>query len=132
MLTQSINVEPSNRRFGLFFSAIFLLLGWFFSDYELFRSIAWGLSLVFFLAASFHPDALLPFNRIWMRFGRVLGVIFNPLILGMMYFAMVTPAAVIGRLARRDELKVQQPQKSSFWEIRESERIGIDEFKNQF
>ena len=64
--------------------------------------------------------------------GLALGKVVSPLVLGIIFFGLITPIALIARLIGRDELKLKRPNKSTYW----SEPIGsnsdADSFKNQF
>jgi hypothetical protein len=77
------------------------------------------------------PDLLRPLNKLWMRFGFLLGKIVSPLILGIIFFALFTPIAVIMRLFRRDELRLRFKHKNSHW-INREESTQSTFFKNQF
>jgi cytochrome b subunit of formate dehydrogenase len=126
---------PSNKKFGLLFFGIFFA----FTLYAYFKDqsvILIGLLLLisgFFLFSSFFYQALLtPLNKAWFMLGLVLGKVVSPIVLGIIFFGLITPIALIARLIGRDELKLKRPKKSTYW----SEPIGsnsdADSFKNQF
>ena len=135
---EAINMTPqlpSNKKFGFLFSGIFLA----FSLYGYFKheSITFiGLPLLasgFFLVSSFFFQSLLgPLNKAWFLLGIGLGKVVSPIVLGIIFFGLITPIALIARLIGRDELKLKRPKTSSYW----SEPIGsnsdADSFKNQF
>ena len=113
---------PSNRTFGFFFTFVFLLTGGYFYI-ENSRSMAYILltgAVVFFLVTLLKPVILLPFNRLWMRFGLLLSLIVSPFVLGLIFFGMFTPSAFLMRLAGRDELQLQCRVKSTYWIKRET------------
>jgi hypothetical protein len=126
---------PSNKKFGLLFAAIFLALA-LYANSKNAASLIIGLLLLtssFFLISSFFYQALLtPLNKAWFTLGLALGKVVSPIVLGIIFFGLITPIALMARLMGRDELKLKRPKKSSYW----SEPIGsnsdADSFKNQF
>ena len=82
------NIElPSNRKFGLFFTLIFLIAAIYFYlyDHEILLYI-FGLLVVTFLVISiFNPKVLAPLNIIWMRFGFLIGKIISPIVMGVIF-----------------------------------------------
>ena len=126
---------PSNKKFGLLFAAIFLALALYANSKNEATFIIGLLLLIsgFFLISSFFYQTLLtPLNKAWFMLGLALGKVVSPLVLGIIFFGLITPIALIARLIGRDELKLKRPKKSSYW----SEPIGsnsdADSFKNQF
>ncbi len=124
---------PSNRKFGFFFTFIFLIAVVYFFYVA---NIIWAyvfviLALIFLLITLIKSDALLPLNRLWMRFGFLLGIIVSPIVLGIIFFGLFTPIAILMRLIGRDELRLKFSKKASHWIIR-SEPIKSESFKHQF
>ncbi len=124
---------PSNRKFGLFFTFVFAVAAAYFYCY---KNIVWTYafvvaSLIFLLITLIKSDALLPLNKLWMRFGLLFGVIVSKIVLGIIFFGLFMPIAVLMRLGGRDELSLQFSQKVSHWKTR-SEQIEPESFKNQF
>ena len=110
---------PSNRRFGLFFSIIFSLifLYIFFVYKNSYSFIFIIVAITFFLVSILKPIILKPLNISWMYFGFALGRVFNPIILGVVFFFIVTPIGLIMKIIQRDELKIKKKKSSSFWLI---------------
>ena len=125
---------PSNKKFGLFFSIIFLLLALYFyhsSDQALaFPSL--GVAVFFLLAALFFDSALLPLNKLWMKLGFLLGIIVSPLVMGIIFFTLFVPVSLIMRLFGRDELRLKMKLRDSHWKPREHDESGVDSFRHQF
>ena len=124
---------PSNRKFGFFFTFIFAVVAAYFS-YS--ANVSWtyvfaATALLFLLITLIKSDALLPLNKLWMRFGLLLGMIVSPIVLGIIFFGILTPIAMLMRLSGRDELRLKFTQKASHW-ISRSELIKSESFKNQF
>ena len=124
---------PSNRKFGFFFTFIFAVVAAYFS-YS--ANVSWtyvfaATALLFLLITLIKSDALLPLNRLWMRFGLLLGMIVRPIVLGIIFFGLFAPIAVLMRLIGRDELRLKFHQKQSHW-ITRNEPIKAESFKDQF
>ncbi|MFK7889510.1 MAG: SxtJ family membrane protein [Granulosicoccus sp.] len=124
---------PSNRKFGFFFTVLFALVAIYF--YYI-GSLTWvyifaAAASIFLIVTLVKADALLPLNKLWMRFGLLLGMIISPIVLGILFFALFTPIAIPMRLSGRDELRLKFKSKASHW-ISRSEPIKADSFKNQF
>tara|TARA_B100000768_G_C11273257_1_gene374524 strand:+ start:1618 stop:2001 length:384 start_codon:yes stop_codon:yes gene_type:complete len=127
-------VLPSNKNFGFFFSIIFLLIGIYF---YFVGALNIGIALlllatIFFILTVLRSDLLLPLNKLWMRLGLVLGLIISPIVLGIIYFGLFTPIALLMRLFSRDELRLKLLPRSSFWRIRKNSKQIVESFKNQF
>ena len=124
---------PSNKKFGFFFAFIFGLASLYFyvnASMSLASFMAFA-SAVLVVATIIKADVLLPLNRMWMRFGLLLGMIVSPIVLGVIFFGMFTPIAVLIRMSGRDELRLKFKNKASHW-IWRSEPIQSESFKNQF
>ena len=125
---------PSNRKFGLFFTFVFAILAfWFYWRYDsAVTPLFVAISGCFALTTALAPILLKPFNNIWFLFGNLLGKITHPLVLGILFFIIITPISLISRLFGRDELKLKKRFIQSFW----SERVPIgpapESFRNQY
>ena len=124
---------PSNKKFGFFFTFVFAILAFYllFIDSILWAQALAILAVLFFLITAIIPQVLLPLNKLWMRLGLLLGMIVSPIVLGIIFFGLVTPYGVVMRMFGRDELRLKFTKKSSHW-ISRSELIKSDSFKNQF
>ena len=124
---------PSNRKFGYFFALVFAVGAAFLysSEHRILLSVLVATSLLLLLIAWIQSDILLPLNKLWMRCGALFGMIVSPIVLGLIFFGLVTPVAVLTRLIGRDELRLKFAQKSSYWIVR-GEPISSESFKNQF
>jgi len=132
---QDVEIElPSNRSFGILFALIFCGLAIFFRN-DLDR--LW-LAALYFLGAMFavlsvvSPAALLPANRLWMAFGRALGSIVSPIVLGSIFFGIFLPCGLFLRIIGRDELLLKIRAKDTHWRLREPSEQHNQSFKQQF
>ena len=124
---------PSNRKFGFFFTFIFALAAvYFYNATYMSWAYTFALASVIFLVVTLvRADILLPLNKLWMRFGLLLGMIVSPIVLGTIFFGLFTPIAFVMRLSGRDELRLRFNMKPSHW-ISRSELNYSDSFKHQF
>lgn len=124
---------PSNRKFGFFFTLIFAVAAiyFYYSANVTWTYVFLAAALVFLLVTLIKSDSLLPLNKLWMRFGLLLGMIVSPIVLGIIFFGLFTPIAMLMRLRGRDELRLKFTQKASHW-ISRSEPIKSESFKHQF
>ena len=124
---------PSNRKFGFFFTFVFALAATYFyySANVTWTYVFFAAAVVFLLLTLIKSDALLPLNKLWMRFGLLLGMIVSPIVLGVIFFGLFTPIAIFMRISGRDELRLKFAQKASHW-ISRDEPIKSESFKQQF
>ncbi len=108
---------PSERSFGLVFSAVFLLYGlWPLFSGKPPRVWALALSALTAVLALAAPGVLRPANRLWMRFGLLLSRITNPIIAAVIFYFVFTPVAVLMRLFKKDPLRLErEPDAASYW-----------------
>ena len=91
--------------------------------------------LLFFLTlvvTILKDELLLPFNKLWMHFGLILNKIISPVVLGFIFFGLISPIAIVTKALGRDELRLKKKSSGSFWKIREIAKIEPRSFKNQF
>ena len=134
MLKSPIVQLPTNRKFGFFFAGVFALAGGYFIKESpiVAACIFLALALTFFLVTVMKADLLLPLNKLWMHFGLLLGKIVSPIVLGVIFFGLFTPIALVMRIAGRDELRLKVKKSSSFWKTREGNSVSSIRFENQF
>ena len=125
---------PSNRKFGFFFSGVFFAASaYFYIGESAIDAYSLAILGILFLTITLvRADILLPLNKLWMRFGLLLGKIVSPIVLGIIFFALFTPVSLTMRLFGRDELRLRFKQKNSHWIPRDSAPTQTDAFKHQF
>ena len=130
---QGLPTLASDRSFGLLFGGIFLVLGSIRHFPDLFGAYLWYLLAVMLLGISFFkPHLLAPFKKCWLKLGEVLHRIMNPLLLGILFFGLLTPMAIMARIRGRDLLRIKYNSSlKSYWIIRNSDKNNTD-LKNQF
>ena len=103
-MKMDVSKFPSNKKFGLFFSIVFLLLSFYFYSQVIFISYSLiFLSLIFLVFAIIKSEILLPFNKMWMSFGFLLGKVISPIVLGIIFFGIFVPYSFILKMLGRDE-----------------------------
>lgn len=127
-------VLPSNRKFGFFFTLVFMLIFIYMYYIENINlSIFFALlSSIFFLFSLFNPNKLRHLNLLWMKLGLFLGKVISPIVLGVIFFGIFTPVGILMRLLGRDELILKFRNKDSYWKKYSLTRKISDSFNNQF
>ena len=120
----------SNRSFGIVFFVVFL----FISLYPLLNDRAiqiWSLivSLIFLILGLTNSKILSPFNKIWFKFGILLGKIISPLVMGIIFFFVVTPTGLLMKMFKKDLLNLKVNNNKSYWIQKKEPKSKM---KNQF
>jgi hypothetical protein len=104
---------PSNRKFGFFFSTIFLLASFYsyYIDSEIMVYTWYTICGILLIITIINADILLPLNKLWMKFGILLGMIVSPIIMGIIFFGIFTPIAILCVFSGRDELRLRLKKK---------------------
>ena len=120
----------SNRSFGIVFFIVFFLI----SIYPLVNSESiriWSLivSLIFLTLGAINSKLLSPLNKVWFKFGLFLGRIISPILMGIIFFLVVTPIALLMRILKKDLLNLKFSKNNTYW----IEKSGPkSKMKNQF
>ena len=106
----------SNRSFGIVFFVVFLLIALYplLKDSDL-RIWSLLISFIFLALGLSNSNLLTPLNKLWFKFGLFLGKIISPLIMGLIFFFVVTPIGIIMRLFKKDLLNLNFNKKESYW-----------------
>tara|TARA_B110000037_G_C17098586_1_gene497000 strand:+ start:223 stop:606 length:384 start_codon:yes stop_codon:yes gene_type:complete len=120
----------SNRSFGIVFFVVFLLIGFYplLNEGNL-RIWSVIISIVFFILGLLNSKILTPINKVWFRFGLFLGKIISPLIMGIIFFFVVTPIGIFLRIIKKDIINLKFNSDKSYW-IKKSKIKS--KMKNQF
>jgi len=106
----------SNRSFGIVFFVVFFIIGIYpISNNGDIRLWSIFISLIFLLLGIKNSRSLTPLNIIWFKFGMFLGKIVSPLIIGLIFFLVVTPTGIIMKILGKDLLKLKKNNKKSYW-----------------
>ena len=117
----------SNRSFGLLFFIVFFIIGlWpLKNDLEL-NYIFIGISIIFLILGLMNSKILTPFNKIWVKFGELLGRIIAPIVMAIIYFLILTPISLILRIFGKDLLNLKFSKEKSYWAKREKNIGSMD------
>lgn len=124
----------SDRSFGFVFTVFFAIVALL----PLLHGASarlWSLALaaLFFILAIFIPASLAPLNRQWAKLGALLHRVVSPIALGILFFLVVTPIALIMRLMGKDPLRTRLDQSAkSYWIDRTPPGPDPESMKNQF
>ena len=120
----------SNRSFGIVFFIVFLLIALYplLNDQEI-RLWALIISAIFLILGLLKSKLLTPLNKLWFRFGIFLGKIISPIIMGFIFFLVVTPIGLIMRLLGKDVLNLKYNKERSYWIEKDGPKSKM---KNQF
>ena len=120
----------SNRSFGIVFFIVFILVAFYplINQGEI-RFWSVFISLLFLILGIINSKILTPLNKVWFKFGIFLGKIISPIVMGLIFFLVVTPIAFLMRLLKRDILNLKFSKNNSYW-IEKTEPKS--KMKNQF
>ena len=120
----------SNRSFGIVFFIVFLII----AIYPLINNAdlrIWSLviSIIFLILGLINSKFLTPLNKLWFKFGLLLGKLISPIIMGIIFFFVVTPIGLILRIFGKDVLNLKKNNSKSYWIKKNG---PISKMKNQF
>ena len=121
----------SNRNFGLVFFVVFLIVGlWPLINSGPIRIWSVIISLIFLVLGLMNSKMLTPLNKLWFKFGLILGALIAPIVMGLIFFLVVTPIGLVLKLFGKDLLnKKYKSKKNTYW-IQRDKPIGS--MKRQF
>ena len=107
--------KKNNITFGILFFIFFLIIG-------LYPLVSVGvvriwfviLSLVFLIITIIRPNLFMFLNRLWIQFGVFLGKIISPIVMGLVFFFVVTPIGMLVRILKKDVMGLKRGA-SSYW-----------------
>ena len=120
----------SNRNFGIVFFIVFLLIALYPLTYSQDIRI-WSviISIIFLVLGLFNSKILTPLNKLWFKFGIFLGKIISPIIMGIIFFLVVTPIGLLMRLLGKDLINLKYNNNKSYWIEKKGPKSKM---KNQF
>ena len=132
-ISRHVSTEQSSEKsFGVVFSIVFLIVSLFppLINSEGLRIWALVVSIIFFLLAFLAPKILVLPNKLWFKFGLLIGSIVAPIVMAFVYFVTVLPTGLIMRLLGKDLLKQKLDKNAKSYWIERKEPMGS--MKNQF
>ena len=125
------NKLPSNRSFGILFFLVFLIIGIYplLKDGDL-RIWSLIISTIFLILGLLNSSILYPLNKIWMKFGYLLGAIIAPIVMALIFFGVVTPTGIFMKIIGKDLLNLKKKKnKKTYWIKKERLKSSM---RNQF
>ena len=110
----------SNKSFGLVFFVIFIIIAlWPLLNDGNIRMWSIIVSIIFLILGLLNSKILTPFNKLWMRLGALLGIIVSPIVMGVVYFGIITPIGLIMKLFGKDVLNLKlDKNKKTYWTLK--------------
>ena len=129
-MKNSINIKNKNNiTFGILFFILFLVIGLYpLKSDGVIKIWSIFLSLVFLIITFIKPNLFTFLNKLWIKFGILLGKIISPIIMGLVFFLVVTPVGIFVRILKKDVMGLKG-EKSSYWINREDK---LQSMKRQF
>ena len=120
----------SNRSFGIIFFIVFMIIAlWPLLNSENVRIWSLIISIIFFFLGILNSNLLTPLNKLWMKFGLLLGKVISPAVMAVIFFGVVTPTGLIMRIFGKDILKLNKNNNNSYWEDKDNSNNNMN---NQF
>ena len=131
VIKSNYNIKiSSNRSFGIVFFVVFLFIALYPITYsEDIRIWSLIISFIFIILGLLNSKILTPLNKLWFKFGLFLSKIISPLIMGVIFFFVVTPIGLIMRMLGKDVLNLKQNKDKSYWIEKNGPKSKM---KNQF
>ena len=121
---------PSNRNFGIVFFIVFLIIAlWPVLKQNEIRIWSLIISFIFFVLGLINSKLLTPLNKLWFKFGILLGNIISPIVMGIVFFLVVTPTGLVMRIFRKEILKLKKNSNDTYWINKDNTNSSM---RNQF
>ena len=129
MKKQNKPLQKNNISFGILFFIFFLFVGIYpLKLGEVIRIWSVVFSLVFLIITIIKPNLFTPLNKLWIKFGILLGKIISPIVMGLVFFFVVTPIGIFVKILKKDVMGLKRGA-SSYWVNREDKTQSM---KKQF
>ena len=120
----------SNRSFGIVFFIVFFIISLFpllkGNDIRIWSLLV---SLIFLVLGLINSNILSPLNKLWFKFGLLLGNFISPIVMGLVFFLVVTPTGLFMRFIGKDLLNLKKKNVKSYWIDKTGPKSKM---KNQF
>ncbi|MDA8867374.1 SxtJ family membrane protein [Candidatus Pelagibacter sp.] len=120
----------SDKSFGLVFFCFFLIISFYpIIDGGKLRYWSLTLSFIFLILGLLNSSILSPLNRLWYKFGLILGSIVSPVVMGVVFFIVITPISLIMKILGKDLLNLKKVKSNTYWIEKKDSKSTM---KNQF
>jgi len=121
---------PTNKNFGIVFFIVFLLIAlWPLLNENEIRIWSLIISFIFIALGLINSNLLTPLNKIWIKFGIFLGNFVAPIVMGIIFFLVVTPTSIIMKILGKDLLNLKKNNNDSYWIKKNNQNSKM---KNQY
>ena len=128
-MNQDIKLR-SNRNFGVLFCIVFMIISlWPLLNQNEIRIWPLIISIIFLLLGLINSTLLTPLNKLWFKFGILLGNIISPIIIGIIFFLVVTPTGLLMKIFKKDPLNLKKNNSNTYWTDKDNSNNSM---KNQF
>ena len=127
--------SASDRSFGVMFGFIFIIIAVIMrlrDNPQNIQLLFLTLSFLTFLISFTRPSLLSTPNRLWMKFSLLLARFVSPIVLGVLFYVLISPLALVLRIFGRDELRLKTKKVATNWQSRQINGYSLDSFKNQY
>ena len=127
--------SASDRSFGVMFGFIFIIIAVIMrlrDNPQNIQLLFITLSFLTFLISFTRPSLLSTPNKLWMKFSLLLARFVSPIVLGVLFYVLISPLALVLRLFGRDELRLKTKKVATNWQSRQINGYSLDSFKNQY
>ena len=127
--------SASDRSFGVMFGFIFIIIAVIMrlrDNPQNIQLLFLALSFLTVLISFTRPSLLSTPNKLWMKFSLLLARFVSPIVLGLLFYVLISPLALVLRLFGRDELRLKTKKVASNWQSRQINGYSLDSFKNQY
>ena len=127
--------SASDRSFGVMFGFIFIIIAVIMrlrDNPQNIQLLFLALSFLTFLISFTRPSLLSTPNKLWMKFSLLLARFVSPIVLGVLFYVLISPLALVLRLFGRDELRLKTKKVASNWQSRQINGYSLNSFKNQY
>ena len=120
----------SNRNFGIVFFIVFLIIAfWPLLNSNEINYWSLTISITFLILGLANSKILTPLNKIWFKFGILLGNVIAPIVMGIIFFLIVTPTSIIMKILGKDLLNLKKNNNNSYWIEKSNQNSKM---KNQY
>ena len=129
MKNQKIKIG-STKSFGIVFSIVFLVIAfWPMLNGNEINYWLLTISIVFLILGLINSKILTPLNKIWFKFGILLGNVIAPIVMSIIFFLIVTPTSIIMKILGKDLLNLKKNNNNSYWIEKNNQKSKM---KNQY
>ena len=117
----------SNKSFGIVFFIVFIIISLYpLLNQEDIRIWSLVIAFIFLILALLNSKILTPINKIWTRFGLFLGNFISPIVMGIIFFFVVTPIGLLMRLFGKDVLNLKNNKFSTYWIKKTNQKSSME------